>query len=202
MKRYPSAADPRDGLGACPLGNPTSEVWWSAELEGGWREEVPGARSKCSVKSASDSLERDLVDTVGSALGSVWLILPAWMVVVSIGGFIPAWVHEGSWDMDPTMLLMWILQLGMSALTIVGLLPVVFHWWFLRSMLEGQEVVWNLWRSFVTQVLTGSVFLGMYKYGEFETRMASLAAVMAVVAAVVSQVRVLLRRRWERDFGD
>ncbi len=125
------------------------------------REEVPVARSKCPVKSASDSLERDLVDTVGSALGSVWLILPAWLVVVSIGGFIPAWVHEWSWDMDPTMLLMWIVELGMSALTIVGLLPILLHWWFLRSMLEGQDVVWNLWRSFVTQVLTGSVVLGM-----------------------------------------
>lgn len=132
-------------------------------------------------------------------MGSVWLILPAWLVAVSIGGFIPAWVHEGSWDMDPTMLLMWIVELGMSALTIVGLLPILLHWWFLRSMLEGQGVVWNLWRSFVTQVLTGSVVLGMYQHREFETRMGILAGVMAGIAVVVFQIRWSLRQRLERE---
>jgi hypothetical protein len=60
-------------------------------------------------------------------------------------------------------------------------------------------VVWNLWRSFVTQVLTGSVVLGMYQYEEFETRMGILAGVMAGIAVVVFQVRSTLRKRLERE---
>ncbi len=60
-------------------------------------------------------------------------------------------------------------------------------------------MVWNLWRSFVTQVLTGSVVLGMYQYEEFETRMGILAGVMAGIAVVVFQVRSTLRKRLERE---
>ena len=137
---------------------------------------------------------------MGSAFGSLWLVLPAWLVVVSIGGLVPAWVHENDRDLDPSMLLMWIVELGMSALTIVGLVPIVLHWWFLRSMLDGQEVCWNLWRGFVTQVLTGSLVLGIELDGEMEPRMGVLATGMIAVAVVVFRVRRMRLKRLEGEW--
>lgn len=154
------------------------------------------------MKSASDSVERDLVDTVGSAFGTVWLVLPMWLGVVSVAGFIPAWVSDRPRDPDSWMLLMWVVELGMSAMTIVGLLPIVLHWWFLRSMLDGDGVGWNLWRSFVTQVLTGAVVLGIDSYGGFGLRMGILATVMAAIASLVFLVRRarLMKLEQEIDF--
>ena len=150
------------------------------------------------MKSASDSLGRDLVDTVGSAFGTVWLVLPAWLVVVSIGGFIPAWVAD--WRGDPdSWWLMWVVELGMSAMTIVGLFPIVLHWWFLRSMLDGAGVCWNLWRSFVTQVLTGTVVLGCQGYSDDRFRMVVLGMVVVVIAGVIFLVRRALLMRMERE---
>jgi hypothetical protein len=150
------------------------------------------------MKSTSDSLGRDLVDTVGSAFGTVWLVLPAWLVVVSIGGFIPAWVADWSGDPD-SWWLMWVVELGMSAMTIVGLLPIVMHWWFLRSMLDGQGVGWNLWRSFVTQVLTGTVVLGFQGYSDDRLRLAVLGMVVVLIAAGIFLVRRALLMRMERE---
>ncbi len=150
------------------------------------------------MKSTSDSLGRDLVDTVGSAFGTVWLVLPAWLVVVSIGGFIPAWVADWSGDPD-SWWLMWVVELGMSAMTIVGLLPIVLHWWFLRSMLDGQGVGWNLWRSFVTQVLTGTVVLGFQGYSDDRLRLAVLGMVVVLIAAGIFLVRRALLMRMERE---
>jgi len=150
------------------------------------------------MKSTSDSLGRDLVDTVGSAFGTVWLVLPAWLVVVSIGGFIPAWVADWSGDPD-SWWLMWVVELGMSAMTIAGLLPIVMHWWFLRSMLDGQGVGWNLWRSFVTQMLTGTVVLGFQGYSDDRLRLAVLGMVVVLIAAGIFLVRRALLMRMERE---
>jgi hypothetical protein len=150
------------------------------------------------MKSTSDSLGRDLVDTVGSAFGTVWLVLPAWLVVVSIGGFIPAWVADWSGDPD-SWWLMWVVELGMSAMTIVGVLPIVMHWWFLRSMLDGQGVGWNLWRSFVTQMLTGTVVLGFQGYSDDRLRLAVLGMVVVLIAAGIFLVRRALLMRMERE---
>jgi hypothetical protein len=151
------------------------------------------------MKSTSDSLERDLVDTVGSAFGTVWLVLPMWLGVISVAGFIPAWVADGRAEPDPTMLLAWIAELGMSAMTIVGLFPIVLHWWFLRSMLDGQGVGWNLWRSFVTQVLTGAVVLGFQGYSDDRLRLAVLGVVVALIAAGIFLVRRALWMKLEQE---
>ena len=126
-------------------------------------------------------------------------MLPMWLGVVSIGGFIPAWVADGRAEPDSTMLLAWIAELGMSAMTIVGLLPIVLHWWFLRSMLDGQGVGWNLWRSFVTQVLTGTVVLGFQGYSDDRLRLAVLGVVVALIAAGIFLVRRTQLMRKERE---
>lgn len=150
------------------------------------------------MKSTSDSLQRDLVDTLGSAFGTVWLVLPMWLFVVSIGGLIPAWVAD--WGGDPdSWLLMWVVELGMSAMTIVGLFPIVLHWWFLRSMLDGGNVVWNLWRSFVTQVLTGAVVLGFQGYSDDQLRLGVLGMVVVAIAAGIFLVRRAHLMRMERE---
>ncbi len=153
------------------------------------------------MRSTSDSLERDLVETVGSAFGTVWLILPAWLVVVSIGGFIPAWVADWSGDPD-SWWLMWVVELGMSAMTIVGLFPIVLHWWFLRSMLDGQGVVWNLWRSFVTQALTGAVVLGFQGYSADQLRLGVLGMVVVAIAVLVFAIRRAQLVRMEREMDN
>jgi len=150
------------------------------------------------MKSTSDSLGRDLVDTVGSAFGTVWLVLPLWLAAVSIGGFIPAWVIDWAGDPD-SWFLMWVVELGMSAMTIVGLFPILLHWWFLRSMLDGQGVGWNLWRSFVTQVLTGTVVLGFQGYSDDRLRLAVLGVVVALIAAGIFLVRRAQMMRMERE---
>jgi hypothetical protein len=87
----------------------------------------------------------------------------------------------------------------MSAMTIVGLLPIVMHWWFLRSMLDGQGVGWNLWRSFVTQVLTGTVVLGFQGYSDDRLRLAVLGMVVVLIAAGIFLVRRALLMRMERE---
>lgn len=128
----------------------------------------------------------------------MWLILPTWLVVVSIGGFIPAWVTD--WRGDPdAWLLMWIVELGMSAMTIVGLLPIVLHWWFLRSMLDGQGVGWNLWRSFVTQVLTGTAVIGFQGYSDDQLRLGVLGMVVVAIAVLVFAIRRAQLVRMERE---
>lgn len=150
------------------------------------------------MKSTSESLERDLVDTVGAAFGTVWLILPTWLVVVSFGGFIPVWVADWSGDPD-SWWLMWIVELGMSAMTIVGLFPIVLHWWFLRSMLDGGGVGWNLWRSFVTQVLTGTVVLGFQGYSNDRLRLGVLGTVVVAIAVLAFVIRRAQLVRMERE---
>jgi hypothetical protein len=87
----------------------------------------------------------------------------------------------------------------MSAMTIVGLFPIVLHWWFLRSMLDGQGVGWNLWRSFVTQVLTGAVVLGFQGYSDDRLRLAVLGVVVALIAAGIFLVRRALWMKLEQE---
>lgn len=132
------------------------------------------------------------METAGLGVGRLWVVLPAWLLTQSIAGALVEGIHGT--DLDVAVFLGWLAQMALSAMTIVGLVPLVLQWWFLRTMLEGGSIPWNLWRGFVTQVITASLVVAWCGGGYREDRLGVLAVVGIVVAVLASVLRTWLRK--------